>query len=119
MVDSRGDERRSRLEIEQVAPWAQWPSGDSRPIAVLPYELGELADCYGLECQDEIDDLGRFRFAAIELGRGMQAWISKHDSDPNPGSIVSVDADADIAAAQARLLKAFHIGRKELLWAAP
>jgi hypothetical protein len=102
-----------------VITWAQWPSGDSRPIAVFPYELAELADRYGLEYQEGVDDLGRCRLAAIQLGQGEQAWISKHDGDPNPGSVVFVDADSDVARAQSRLLKLFRIGRKDLLWAAP
>jgi hypothetical protein len=107
------------MAVHQVIPWAHWPSGDSRPIVVLPFEVKELASRYGLKFQEAIDDLGPYRLAAIELTKGAQAWISKHDSDPNPGTVVYVDAGADIEKAQLRLIKALGITRHALLWAAP
>lgn len=104
------------MNIHQVKPWKQWPSGDSRPIAVLPYDPAELSARYGLEYEEGIDDLDRYRLAAIELANGEQAWISKHDGDPNPGTVVHVDARIDAEDAQAMLLEAFGLDRDELLW---
>lgn len=107
------------MGIRQAQPWERWPSGDSQPIAVLPYELAELAARYGLEHDEGIDDLDRYRLAAIELANGEQAWISKHDGDPNPGTVIHVDATSNVEDAQSLLLDALSLGREDLLWAAP
>jgi hypothetical protein len=107
------------VNVRQVQPRAEWPSGDSRPIAVLPYDLPELSARYGLEYQEGIDDLDRYRLAAIELTDGEQAWLHKHDSDPNPGTVVYVDAASDVWEAQSLLLAALGLDRGALLWAAP
>ncbi|MDQ3693076.1 MAG: hypothetical protein M3464_05565 [Chloroflexota bacterium] len=106
------------MGIRQVRPWKQWPSGDSRPIAVLPYDLPELAERYGLKYQEGIDDLDRYRLAAIELANGEQAWLYKHANDPNPGTVAHVDAGSDAAGALSLLLDALSLDRDELLWAA-
>ena len=107
------------MNVRQVAPWEQWPSGDSRPIVVLPYDLPELNRRYGLEYEEGIDDLDRYWLAAIELANGQQAWVYKHHSDPNPGTVVYVDAGADVDEAQSLLVDALGIERTQLLWTAP
>ncbi|MGH2616431.1 MAG: hypothetical protein ACRDJC_14405 [Thermomicrobiales bacterium] len=107
------------MKIHRVKPWKQWPSGDSRPIAVLAYDLADLAQRYGLTVQDGIDDLDRYRLAAIELTDGQQAWFTKHDGDPNPGTVVLVDSDVDVEKAQSLLGKALGLERDAFLWTAP
>jgi hypothetical protein len=72
-----------------------------------------------LTFREGIDDLDRYRIVAIKLTNGEQAWISKHDSDPNPGAVVHVDAESDVEDAQRLLLEALSLNREELLWAAP
>ena len=106
------------MNVHQVQPWAQWPSGDSRPIAVLPDDLPELAARYGLTYQEGIDDLGHYRLAAIALADGEQAWLFKHDGDPNPGTVVLADAASEVWTTQSRLLDALGLKREALLWAA-
>jgi hypothetical protein len=105
--------------MRQVHPWARWPSGDSRPLSVLPFDLPELTARYGLAFQEEIDDLGPYRFAAIALDDGQQAWLSRHGGDPNPGTVVLVDATADIEHTLALLLDVLNLERDSLLWTAP
>lgn len=107
------------MGVQEVEPQKLWPSGDSRPIAVLPFDLAQLAARYGIAFREGTDDLDQFRFVAIELANGEQAWISKHDGDPNPGVVVYVDAESDIGDAQRMLLEALSLKREELLWAAP
>jgi len=107
------------MAVRQVTPWKQWPSGDSRPIAVLPFGLTDLAARYGLEYEEGIDDLDRYYLAAVELANGEQAWIYKHESDPNPGTVVHVDAKSDVAEAQAMLTDVFSLKREDFLRAAP
>jgi hypothetical protein len=48
------------MRVQQVSPWKQWRSGDSRPIAVLPFSLADLSARYGLEYEEGIDDLDRY-----------------------------------------------------------
>jgi hypothetical protein len=119
MSETGHGERSKTVNIRQVAPWANWPSGDSKPIAVLALEPKELAARYGLTFRKGLDDLGAYRLVAVELSNGVQAWISNHDGDPNPGSVVYVDAGLDIAKAQTQLVNLLGISRDDLLWAAP
>jgi hypothetical protein len=107
------------MRVQQVSPWEQWPSGDSRPIAVLPFSLADLSARYGLEYEEGVDDLDRYYLAAVELGNGEQAWIYKHESDPNPGTVVHVDAKSDVEKAQAMLADVFGLKREDFSWAAP
>lgn len=107
------------MNIHQAKPWKHWPSGDSRPIAVLPFDVAELSDQYGLTFQEGIDDLDRFRLAAIELGNGQQAWLTRHEGDPSPGTVVLVDSAFDIEEAQSLLGKALDLKRVAFLWMAP
>jgi len=88
---------------------------DREPIAILPYDLATLAQQHGLGFEDGTDELGRYRFAAIELVNGAPAWIAKYDFDANPGVLVFVDGKADAAQAQATLLETFGLKRDELL----
>jgi len=107
------------MSVCQVQPGTLWPSGDSRPIAVLPFDVAELSTRYGLLFQDGVDDPDRYRLAAIELADGQQARLFRHDSDPNPGTVVLVDAASDIESALSLLLDALGITREALLWVAP
>jgi hypothetical protein len=118
-IPRRDEERSATMGVHQVTPRKTWPSGDSRPIAVLPYEPPELSQLYGLSFKDGIDDLDRYKLAAIELPNGGQAWIYKHQSDPNPGTVVHVDAASDIEDALSGIAEALGIERSQFLWTAP
>lgn len=107
------------MTIHQVKPQKHWPSGDSRPIAVLPFAIADLADRYGLTFEDGVDDLDRYRLAAIELGNGQQAWLTKYEGDPGPGTVALVDSDFDVDDAQSLLGKALGLKRDAFLWLAP
>jgi hypothetical protein len=107
------------MTIHQVKPQKHWPSGDSRPIAVLPFEIAALADRYGLTFEEGIDDLDRFRLAAFELGNGQQAWLTRYEGDPSPGTLVLVDSVFDVEDAQSLLGKALGLRRNAFSWLAP
>jgi hypothetical protein len=107
------------MSVRQVTPLPQWPSGDSRPIAIVPFEPAELSRRYQLEFEQGIDDLDRYLLAAVELTNGEQAWLLKYNNDPNPGTVIHVDAAANVEDAQALLLDALQIERDTLLWEAP
>lgn len=107
------------MAVRQVRPWEQWPSGDSRPVAVLPQSLAELSQTHGITFEDDTDDLDRYRMAAIALANGQQAWLVKYDNDANPGTVAQVDARADVEEAIALLVSALGIERGDLLWLAP
>ena len=107
------------MELRQIRPREYWPSGDSRPMAVLPFEPADMTERFGLRYQPGIDDLDHYVMAAIELANGEQAWVSKYDHDLNPGTMVYVDAGASIEEAQILVAEAFGLEREELLWLAP
>lgn len=107
------------MSVCQVRPLERWPSGDSRPLAVLVAEPPDLAACHGLTFEEDVDDLDRYRLAAIELADGQQAWLLKHEGDPNPGTVVRVDGRADIEEAQRLLFGALDLAPEDLLWSAP
>ena len=107
------------MKIHQVKPQKHWPSGDSRPIAVLPFGIATLADRYGLTFEEEIDDLDHYRLAAIQLSNGQQAWLTRYESDPGPGTVVHIDRNADVEVAQSLLGKALGLKRIAFLWLAP
>ena len=102
--------------INQVRPHDRWPSGDSRPIAVLALEPDELAARYGLTYDEAVDDLDRVQLAAIGLADGSQLWLSKHLEDPNPGMVVRIDVADDPVSARAQLLAALGLDERALLW---
>lgn len=106
------------MPVQQVAPWDVWPSGDGQPIAVLPFDRPERTERYRLAWHEGTDDLGHYHLAAIELAKGIQAWLVSHDTDPNPGTVVYADAAADVVEAQSLLMRALGLAFQDLLWAA-
>ncbi len=107
------------MKVRQVNPHKHWPSGDSRPIAVLPFDVADLSARYGLTFEEGIDDLDRFRRAAIELDNDQQAWLTKYEGDRSPGIVVLVDSGNDVEEAQSLLGKALGLKRDAFLWLAP
>jgi len=97
----------------------RFPSGDSRPLAVLAKEPDEIEARWGLRFSDGIDELDAFRFAVVDLPGSLRAALAKHDGDPNPGTVVRVDAAADPVEAKARLIAALGLGTGDVLWRAP
>ena len=86
---------------------------------MLHFDLSDLARRYGLTFEEGIDDLGRYRLAAIALANGQQAWLTRHDSDPNPGTVVLVDSEFAVEEAQTLLGEALGLARDAFLWVAP
>lgn len=107
------------MDVRQVVPWRHWPSGDSRPLAVLAIEPPGLADRDDQVFGEDVDDLDRYRLAAIALGDGQQAWLITHDGDPNPGTVVLVDAAADVGDSLRLVAHAFALTPELVLRTAP
>ena len=107
------------MVVRQVPPHQHFPSGDSRPLVVLTGEPRELAVRYGLSFEEGEDDFDAFQLAAVALADGSQAWLLKYRGDPNPGTVVYVDAGADFPRAQALLTEALELAPEHLLWASP
>lgn len=106
-------------ELKPDAPATAFPSGDSRPIAVLADEPAALAKRFGLRFAEGHDDLDQFRYAIVELGGDRQAWLYKHRGDPNPGTVVRIDANADPAAARQALTAKLSLAAGDVLWWLP
>ena len=106
-------------ELKQQAPALAFPSGDSRPIAVLVDEPSALSLRLGVSFADGLDDLDRFFYAIIELGGDRKAVLYKHFGDPNPGAAVRVDANTDPALARQEPTAKLSLSRADVPWWSP
>jgi hypothetical protein len=96
-----------------------WPSGRSQAMAVLAFEPEEIRDRNGVQFEEDVDDLDRLVFAVLRLDDGSNALLYKHDGDPNPGTVVNVDARADLARERESLMNTLRLENGDLLWVAP
>ena len=65
---------------------------------------------------DGSDDLDALQFAVLDLAAGQSAVLSKHRGDPNPGTVVRIDANGDARQARAMLVAALDLGPGDDLW---
>lgn len=107
------------MRAEHISAEQIWPSGDSRPIAVLSLEPNDLAEKYGWHFREGIDDLDLFKFVVIQLEDGSPAMVYKHHGDSNPGTLVRVDAHANLCKERKLLFSKLHLKEGDLLWVAP
>lgn len=106
----------TRVAPKVAAP--RFPSGESRPIAVLLAEPDDLAARHGLRFEAGRDDLDDFRFAVLNLGAGLEASLVRHRGDPNPGTVVRAAAAADPAAVMRKLEAALDLTTSDVIWRA-
>ena len=107
------------MHVQQVHRHEYWPSGDSRDLAEVRFSPEELASRYGLRFEEGLDDLDYFKLAAIALADGSQAWFIKYRGDQYPGTLVRVDASADLGQAQELLQRALGLADEDFPWIAP
>jgi|SRR5579884_405868 len=107
------------MPIRQVTPHKHFPSRDSRALATLRFSPEELAARYGLEFEEDYDDLDCFKLAAIALEDGNQAWLMRHRGNPEPGTDVYVDSLADLAATREQLERILGVTDADFTWFAP
>jgi hypothetical protein len=91
----------------QVEPVDRWPSGDGRPIAVLDTEPDELTTRFGIVFVEDVDDLGSYRLAALQILPDTQVWLVRYEHSPVPGLEVHADARQAAPRLLARLLDVF------------
>ncbi len=91
------------MAVRQVKPGKQFPSGEYRNLAELPFSPEELTERYGLTFEDDADDLDDYKLAAIELPDRSHAWFIKYRGDDAGGTLVRIDADANPTRAMALL----------------
>src|SRR5207302_4408200 len=80
--------------------WAQldpadWPSGDTRPIAVLQLEPEDLERKYGLEFREDRDDLDSLRMAVVQLDSGTVVGLLRYSNGPTAGTGLYAEGSAD------------------------
>ena len=107
------------MRVRQVLPHEYWPSGDSRPIAMLALEPDELASGYGFAFEEGYDALDYFKRAAIALADGSQVWLMRHRGNPVAGTIIYADAAADPSRVRGLLAHALGLDEADFLWTAP
>ena len=107
------------MAVQQVQPHDRFPSGDFRDLAEISLSPQEISACYGLVFADLFDDLDWFKLAAVALPGGAQAWLLKYKGDQYPGTLVRVDAAADLSLAKGQLQQAFGLTDADFRWVAP
>ena len=107
------------MPIRRVRAHDHFPSGDGRALLERPFDPPDLAARDGLAFEDGIDDLDRYRQAAIALPNGPQAWLVTYHGERDAGTTVYVDASADLDAARDQLLQTLSIADAGLTWVAP
>lgn len=107
------------MAVHQVQPDTTFPSGDSHALAMLRFAPEELAQRYGLRFAEDYDDLGWFKLAAIALPDGSQAWLLRHRGNPAPGTVIYVDANADLRRAKTQLKQVLGLTDDDLVWITP
>src|SRR5437868_2875254 len=111
--------RRGRMQVHQVRPYMQWPSGDSRPIVRLRANPAELQERYGILFEHDSDDFDEYDLAAIELPDRTQAWLMRHVGNPESGTIVYVDASVNFEQAKDFLVDMLSLSPQEITWITP
>jgi hypothetical protein len=107
------------MSVHQIKPLTLWPSGDSRPVAILRYGPDELAKRSHLRFHEYSDDLDAFRLAAIELDNGDHVWLQRYEHDPQRGTLILADAQADVVKSLALVLETLQLQITDIDWAAP
>lgn len=107
------------MPVQQVRPDDHFPSGDSQALATLRFSPEALAERHGLTFEEDNDDLDWFQLAAMALPDGSRAWLMRHQGNPEPGTIVYVDAGAELATAKAHLTRALGLREEDFSWVAP
>jgi hypothetical protein len=103
-------------KIQQVTPQRVWPSGDARPIAVLDLGPDDLEQRFGLTFEEGFDDLDNYRLAALALDDGSQAWLLRHQGNPEPGTVIFADAAADAIATRRLVLGILDLDDRHVTW---
>ena len=107
------------MPVQQVQPHDLFPSGDYRDLAEIGASPDELAARFGLVFAKLLDDLDWFKLAAIALPDGSQLWLIKYRGDQYPGTLVRVDAGADLTQPRDQLAQVLGLTRADFLWVAP
>lgn len=110
----RGDDHvlSASQATETVAEWRQSPGGR---IAVQP---GGLSRRYHLQFKEYADELDAFQLAAIELDTGEQVWLQRYEHDPERGTVVLADSQADLMKSLALVLQSLHLQASDVDWVA-
>lgn len=109
--------------IHQVPPQERWPGGDSRSLAVLKLSLEALSEHYGIEFEEDYDDLDYYFLAAIQLPDHSQVWLTHYRGEPESETTVTVDVDADFPRTLHLLAKVLSLSLspedKAFTWISP
>lgn len=104
--------------MQQVVPWAKWPSGDGKTVAVVRAAPRELEARFGLKFEQCSDDLDGYRLAAVEAGDIGQLWLWRYEHAPEGTTQVVVDSAVSESDALASLKQHFGAAASDLDWTA-
>jgi hypothetical protein len=93
-----------------------WPSGRTRPIAVLRLGPDQLSARYGVRFHRERDDLDEADVAAVQLPSGRSLLFVRYRGNPSSGTEVAANSNDDPRAARSELLEALNLDYGALKW---
>jgi hypothetical protein len=98
-----------------------FPSGDSRPIAVLEFSPDELATRLGIVFEKGYDDFDSYELAAIEIRPADspdigQVWLFRYQGWPYPGTELLIDSLEDGARILPIVLDALSLSEHNVSW---
>lgn len=103
------------MKIRQVPP-RDFPSRDSRYIAMLDIDEPALSERSGLVFEEEDGQHDRQRFAYVQLSSGQLVLLMRFLHQPREGMLVLADVEADGAACRQLLLRELGLTEPDILW---
>ena len=104
------------LSLNFVKPVEHWPSGDSKPIAILKFSPEELSQKYHMEFEEDFDGLDYFKLAALDAAEIGQIWFMRYKNEPDSGTTLLIDSKADMRAALAFVRKHLMLSQDDFSW---
>ena len=92
-------------------------AGSLRPIAVLRYEPGDLAERYGLRFTEAPSNLGDSLAALVQTRPGRQYMLLRHADAPTSGTeVLASDQSSDPGGDLHEFLTAFDLSSDAVIW---
>lgn len=107
-----------RIPFTQI-PSEEIPIQDWRPLAILAVEPFEFADRFGVEFEEDHDDLDYFVFAALSLRSGKKLFLKRYKNDRIPGISIEVSKIELGPETLHEFLETFGLLDTDITWRSP
>lgn len=104
------------MQIQQVPPHQQFPSGEARPIATLRFSPSEISTRFGISFEDGFDDFDHYTLAALQDMNIGQIWLFRYFHSPESGTEILVDSSTNVAKALSVVIAMLELTTDDLIW---